>query len=294
MTANTQTHSTMTSSFLRGSAASLQSTASSLNQKVCVFTILFGGFDKLLPPPAHLISPAVDFYVMTDQIVGHPEPWQEFVISPLPYDNPRQNARSAKMLPPDELWNKCDISLQVDANIDFLRSPHELAMELQPHANLGLIRHPFLSNYQSEIDHLCQVYPHDCELYQSHARHHADFDGTAAHQYETSVMIRRHNNETRRLMTYWRDDLFASGHLRDQVALVPMLHAHNADIELYGPGGDLLLKPPKGSKSDDPAIYTKHLQYGDDQPSFIQLYRGHNHDFAKWRCHGKVMGKKRR
>lgn len=264
------------------------------DERVCVFTILFGGFDKLRVPPSHLIDPSVSFYILTDREgAGHPAPWKEFVVSPLPYDNNRQNARSAKMVPPDELWNACDISIQVDANIDFLRSPLELAREFQPLANLGLIRHPFLYNYESEIEHLCQVYPNDCHLYRAHADKQANFDGHKAHQYETSVILRRHNDQTRKILTTWRDELFSSGHLRDQVVLVPMLHAHNADIELYGPGGKLKIPPPKHAKSNDPAVYTKPLQHGTDPPSFIQVYRGHNHDFAKWRCHAKVMGKQR-
>ena len=227
--------------------------------KICVFTILFGSFDSLQAPLIDF-PPNVDAYLLTDKAQGDPPaPYQKITLHDLPYTNPRQNARHYKLLPPKHLWDACDVSIQHDANVDLLKSPIDLVDRLVPKASLGLVRHPFLGNYEAEIRHLCQIYPHDCSLYKATRDHYAltqSFDPITSTQYETSFMIRRHSPKVREMMEAWSKELFSSGHLRDQVLLAPVLQRYQDSLG-------------------------------------IQLYLGHNVDFAKWRCHVKVMGQAR-
>jgi hypothetical protein len=199
----------------------------------------------------------VHAYLLTDQVQGEPPaPYRKILIHNPPYPSARQNARYYKLLPPKDLWDACDVSIQLDANVDLLVHPVDLVHALAPTASLGLVRHPFLSNYQAEISHLCQVYPRDCDAYERTRDKYMQqegFDPTSP-QYETSFMIRRHTPQVRDAMEAWKDALFSSGHLRDQVVLAPILHSAKLQI---------------------------------------QLYRGHNVDFSKWRCHAKVMGQQR-
>ena len=234
---------------------------------VCIFTILFGGFDTL-HTPILTIPQNVRFYLITDQVEGEPppEPYQKILIPDPPFASARQNARYFKLLPPRELWDACDSSIHLDANVQLLKSPLDLVRALSPEASLGLVRHPFLNHYQAEISHLCQVYPRDCSSYE-HTR-----DGFVAKgfhplspQYETSFIIRKHTDQVRDLMERWKNELFSSGHLRDQVVLAPVLYLFQKDL----------------------------TRYQNDHPFTIQLYKGHNEDFAKWQCHTNVMGQRR-
>ena len=274
--------------------------------KVCVYTVLFGGFDSLRTKPLYPEDENhanIPFYVITDEksvststsaVSQHvlPHPWKALP-TPVPAQyqnlekestiNPRKIARHYKLLPPAEIWDNCQISVYVDASVDLKVHPGTIAARLDDRADLGLVRHPFCPHYKCEMEWLCIVYPHDCSLYRGQAMGYVakdDFD-VYSKTYETCFMVRRHTEQVRGWMGQWMQNILSSGHLRDQMALVPTLHRNAVDFELPKYSYSL-----KGAAQEQ----TTSIQ---EVPSFIQVYKGHNNDFVKWRCHAKVMGQKR-
>ena len=259
-------------------------------ERLCVVTVLFGDFDRPQAVPAEFVTPGVRYIGITDAATAAESsrlsqgsrfllgqaPWEVRVVE-TPFSDPRTNARANK-IELDAVWDECDVSLYMDANVDLLRHPRDIVADMPAYTDIGLVRHPFCRTLACEATWLCQVYPKRCGAVRTQV------DGyvrrglpPGASHYESSFMVRRHTRRVRALMRAWWHDLSTVDHNRDQVPFSPLLSLHG-----FAPRGERAAAPIDAADGSGDGPETPH----------VHLYAGHGRDFGKWRCHAAAMGRR--
>eukprot|EP00052_Salpingoeca_macrocollata_P012330 m.95523 g.95523 ORF g.95523 m.95523 type:complete len:812 (+) comp18431_c0_seq1:1-2436(+) len=252
----------------------------------CVFTGVFGQFDVLRPMQLELETPPhVRYFVLSDSnatLERVPAPWEPLLV-PTISTEPRRNARHYKILPAP-LWDKCNVSIYIDGNVELLVQPSQIVATLAAGADLGIARHPFCRDYACELSTRALASPQSFRAIQLQVEDYERNSGfdRSARAYESSLLVRRHTPQVRKLMERWRQDVMRHEHLRDQISLAPVLHASGVQAFVpWSPEHDVDAEEKEEAELQARRVHARPLR--------VQGLAAHNVLLRK-RCHRRAMG----
>ncbi|TQE93408.1 MAG: DUF616 domain-containing protein, partial [Spiribacter salinus] len=191
------------------------SSASPTQDKVCIYTTLYGDYDNLNP----VVNPApgVDYICFTDR-PREAEGWRQIIVDPQqPTDN--LNAKIFKVLPQDYLHDY-EYSLFVDANTVFLGRTEELIALCRHGGDFVMWQHPLRDDVYTEV---CAIVSHrrhsPAEVLDQLRQYSEEGLPHDTGMFEASFIWRRHGApEVKRFMQQWWHHI-CSFSSRDQVSL---------------------------------------------------------------------------
>jgi hypothetical protein len=195
------------------------------NNKLCVYTCLFGDFDNFSEIPFTLDG--FDSFIITDQEHIHSTNTQSILIDWL-YRSERRTNRLFKILP-HLFFSSYDISLYYDCNLVFKVSPLEIFSLLCPIHDFAIFNHNKRNCLFDEVDE-CIFWNKDSKYllkkqrneYNNIPRHNGLFLG--------SVLIRNHNNLIKFSEFWWSQ--YEKFSARDQISLAYALFTINIQFEV--------------------------------------------------------------
>jgi len=194
--------------------------------KKCIYTVIFGGYDQLLPPK--VISEGFDHICFSDDPELKSDVWQIKLIE-VP-ENHVKRQREVKILSHKYL-PEYDITIYVDGNQQILA---DLNAMLQFY-NGGMLvkKHPHRANIYDEALKIIQVgkaKQQDVELQVAHYRN-SGFD--EKYLFETGIMIRDNSEAVKKLCEAWWHDVDKFTY-RDQLSLPPAVHNTGILLSVFG------------------------------------------------------------
>ena len=117
------------------------------NERICVYTALFGGYDELRPPAYK--PPGLDFICFSDRPLAAPG-WDVRLVD-LPIGSPAMKNRRLKILPYEKL-SEYDFSLYLDSNVVLLGDPSHLYWRWLRGQPFVAWRHPQRSSAFDELE----------------------------------------------------------------------------------------------------------------------------------------------
>ena len=274
--------------------------------RLCVVTTLFGKHDHLRTLASDQVWQAdprdqdVTFWVITDSHTAgsngaqgdyfeQSPPWRPLVVAKPFEDDTRRSARWFK-IGLDPLWDKCQATLYIDANVRLRRSPSQLLDEMPAHMDVGVAHHPFVQSAATERHWLCLLYPTDCAAFEAQERDaasHSSFNADRGPHFETSFLLRRHTPRMREFSRDWRDALMQRSHNRDQMSFSAQLHANDLEVPAHArrltARGGCTSNQCVATETDGGSLGTRSIT------PRVYVFRGHNHDFDKWGCHTRTV-----
>lgn len=162
--------------------------------KLCVYTVLTGGYETLREQPAAVGSNA-DFICFTDAVGQDPAGWnlRHFEV-PFPAD-PRRSSRMPKLLP-HEFVADYDVSLYIDNSVRLEAAPEEIVSELlTDRHDMAVIRHSFRESIRSEFDAVLDARLDDLDTVLEQLEHYETQpdSGLDLKTIWCGMIVRRHN-----------------------------------------------------------------------------------------------------
>lgn len=193
--------------------------------KICVYTVLLGGYDALLDQPVAVDSRA-DFICFTDDPDLVSETWQTHLVEPyLPQDLHR-SSRVYKILGHDVL-QQYDVTICIDASVLLRRTPEQIVDEwLTPQVDMAFARHSFREQVLDEFDEVVRLnYDDRSRVYEQLTDYAMAYpDVLEASPQWGGLIVRRNTPEVARAMRLWYDHVLRYSR-RDQLSLmVALLH----------------------------------------------------------------------
>jgi hypothetical protein len=115
----------------------------------CVYTALFGGYEKLNDQPAALQS-NIPFLCFTDDTTLQSETWQIRVVTPIFTMDPARSQRDFKLRPHVHL-PEFDVSLYIDNAVVLSQPPEPVFERYPPTSGFCLAKHSFRDTVLSEF-----------------------------------------------------------------------------------------------------------------------------------------------
>lgn len=193
--------------------------------KICVYTVLLGGYDALLAQPVAVDSEA-DFRCFTDDPDLRSDTWQTHLVEPyLPQDLHR-SSRLYKVLGHDVL-RQYDVTICIDASVLLRRPPEEIVADwLLPEVDMAFARHSFREQVLDEFDEVVRLnYDDRSRVYEQLTDYALAYpDVLEATPHWGGLIVRRNTESVARAMRLWYDHVLRYSR-RDQLSLmVALLH----------------------------------------------------------------------
>lgn len=191
--------------------------------KICVYTVLIGGYDALLEQPVAAASGA-DFLCFTDDPELHSDTWRTEVVEPyLPQDLHR-SSRVYKILG-HEVLRQYDVTICIDASVLLRRTPEEIVADwLTPDVDMAFARHSFREQVLDEFDEVVRLnYDDRSRVYEQLTDYAVAYpDVLEAAPHWGGLIVRRNTEDVARAMRLWYDHVLRYSR-RDQLSLMVAL-----------------------------------------------------------------------
>lgn len=190
------------------------------NERICVYTALFDGYDELRPPAYK--PPGVDFICFSDQPLAAAG-WEVRLVD-LPSDAPAMKNRQLKILPYEKL-SEYDCSLYLDSNVVLLGDPSHLYRRWLRGQPFVAWRHPQRSSAFDELEVLlASSRAHPCGIIDQYLLFTEQSVPDYLPMIEASFIWRDHRDtQVRRLMERLWDHLTSHQSWRDQPGLAYLM-----------------------------------------------------------------------
>lgn len=186
-----------------------------LSEKFCVYTVITGGYDKLLPIPH---DEKCDFICFSDQTIPDTKGWKVIKINNKKLDA-ISLSRHIKIMPHQYLDNY-DFSLYIDGNIQIISNLSLLLSTIHEDTPIAIFKHLFRQNIYDEGEACIQQGKVAKVVMEKQLQKYKD-DKTFIQNdmYEANVLFRHHKDpNTIKLMEYWWNE-FVNHSKRDQISL---------------------------------------------------------------------------
>jgi hypothetical protein len=188
--------------------------------KRLVYTCVFGGYDRILPPVRR--EDGIEYVAVTDLPALAVPGWTSMVVDPTSVGTPRVANRYFKILA-HEVFPGYDASIYLDGNIRVLGRMRDFFARIEGRgAALGLYRHPLRKTVREEVEQCVrrrQVT--DAAAAYSELQDYRDqgFPDEAGCLIEASILLRDHRHQQLKgaMDEWWR--LFRTYQSRDQFSL---------------------------------------------------------------------------
>ena len=162
--------------------------------RVCVYTVLIGGYERLNEQPMAEAS-AIDFLCFTDDPGLTSATWQIRNVRPLFADDPTRSARALKIrahsVVPDY-----DVSLYIDNSVVLLRPPEEVVANLLPDEELvAMVAHGFRDSVRDEFAAVAEARFDAPSRLEEQLAHYesSDHESLDLRPLKGILVLRRHN-----------------------------------------------------------------------------------------------------
>lgn len=188
--------------------------------KACVYTVLLGGYDQLLPQPVADKSDA-DFICFTDDPKLRSDDWTIQLVEPRFPQDLHRSSRVYKILG-HEVLEKYDVTLCIDASVR-LRQPPEVILEswLADGHDMALVKHSYREQVLDEFDEVIRLnYDDRSRVYEQLVDYSISYpDVLAAKPHWGGMLARRTTPNVARAMRLWFDHVLRYSR-RDQLSLM--------------------------------------------------------------------------
>jgi Protein of unknown function (DUF616) len=202
--------------------------------KICVYTVLTGGYERLNEQPVAAAS-GLDFLCFTDDPGLRSETWQIRYIRPLLPDDPTRSARVLKIRAHAVLPDH-DVSLYIDNSVVLRRTPDEAIVDLLPErVPLALVAHSFRRTVRDEFAAVAELRLEAASRLEEQLAHYEsrDPDSLALRPLAGLLLLRRHHDPTvvaametwcAHVLRYSRRDQLSLWVALRQTGLEPLVH----------------------------------------------------------------------
>lgn len=187
------------------------------NERIAVYTVLFGNIDRILEPK--VIDPHCDYYIITDQMVPTNSQWKKMDIdmSPVRGFNNRTKNRYYKMHASD-LFAEYRYSIYIDANIIIYGELSDLIQYVNPESGIGVHNMPNRGGIFEEIYARMLIDPRDKAILERQrndyiSNNYNDNQG----MFECNVLVMSNCSKCREIMNRWWEE-YRKYPARDQVS----------------------------------------------------------------------------
>lgn len=209
------------------------------NEKIVVYTAIFGRYDKLLEPICHPDN--VDYFIVTDQEIDLTNStWKKrdysALIDKLSGLSSSEKNRYVKMHP-QELFNEYNYSIYIDGNIQVITDLTEYIYDV---GEYGLAAHLHSSRdcVYDECKAVVRMGKESRKNIEAHIKHLTE-EGFPHHYglLECNVLVRRHCEMCSKIMDEWWSE-FCNYSKRDQISLPFVLYKNKISIHEIGTLGN--------------------------------------------------------
>ncbi|MEN0129210.1 MAG: glycosyltransferase [Brevundimonas sp.] len=200
----------------------------------CVYTALFGGYERPNPQPA-FAGDDIDKILFTDDPELRSDDWEVRVVPRVLPADPGRSSRWAKVLPHRAL-PEYDVSLYIDNSVRLAKAPSVVLDHLLPEGvSFGLVAHSYRGPVADEMDAVAAVKFDDPARIREQAEHYGLIapEALTAQTLWGGMLARRHHDPlvVEAMETWWaqilrysrRDQLSLPFALRS-AGLVPLVH----------------------------------------------------------------------
>lgn len=187
--------------------------------KICIYTVLLGGYDALLDQPVAADSDA-DFVCFTDDPGLVSDTWRIELIEPVFPQDMHRSSRVYKILGHPVL-DEYDVTVCIDASVRLRATPERIVEEfLTDDVQMALAEHSYRDSVLDEFDEVVRLnYDDRGRVYEQltdYAVHHPD--ALSAKPLWGGLLIRRRSPRVAEAMRVWFDQVLRYSR-RDQLSL---------------------------------------------------------------------------
>jgi len=187
--------------------------------KICVYTVLLGGYDALLDQPVAADSEA-DFVCFTDDPGLVSDTWRIELIEPIFPQDLHRSSRVYKILG-HPLLDAYDVTVCIDASVRLRATPERIVEEfLTDDVQMALAEHSYRDSVLDEFDEVVRLnYDDRSRVYEQltdYAVHHPD--ALSAKPLWGGLLVRRRSPHVADAMRAWFDQVLRYSR-RDQLSL---------------------------------------------------------------------------
>lgn len=198
------------------------------NERVVIYTALFGAYDKLVEPPCKFSN--CDFICFTDDETLKSDVWEIKLIKNI--TDPIKANREIKFLPHKFLGNY-NYSIYVDSNIRVINNPNELLFKYLREDKICIPKHFERSCIYDELNE-CVLLNKVTKKEYEYLHNLLKFDGYPHDNGlgENNIIMRKHHDpDVISLMEEWWS-FFVNGPKRDQLSLLYLSWKYRVPITL--------------------------------------------------------------
>lgn len=188
--------------------------------KTCVYTVLLGGYDQLLPQPVANESGA-DFICFTDDPELRSDDWTIQLVEPRFPQDLHRSSRVYKILG-HEVLEKYDATLCIDASVRLRQTPEAiLEAWLTDGHDMALVQHSYREQVVDEFDEVIRLqYDDRARVYEQLVDYSVEYpEVLSAKPHWGGMLARRTTPEVARAMRLWFDHVLRYSR-RDQLSLM--------------------------------------------------------------------------
>lgn len=187
--------------------------------RICVYTVLLGGYDALLDQPIGAQSEA-DFICFTDDSELTSQSWRTVSVEPFLPQDLHRSSRVYKILG-HPMLEDYDVTICIDASVLLRARPEEIVAELlAADVDMAMAEHSFRDSVLDEFDEVVRL------NYDDRARVYEQLTDYAIHQPEAltakplwgGLLVRRQTPSVAAAMRMWFDQVLRYSR-RDQLSL---------------------------------------------------------------------------
>ncbi|MUJ26429.1 DUF616 domain-containing protein [Aliivibrio fischeri] len=204
-----------------------------MNNKVVVYTVITGGYDKINPVLNNEDNLNVDFVIVSDESMVVPDGWELKLIPREPGQSNIEYNRKLK-IKPTTIFQKYKIHIYLDSNIQVIKNISKLINDFVVNEHqIALYEHPVRSNVYDEAEEIKRIgYDYYFKIDRQMNRYRSvGFDGKGL--YEANIILRRNNAAVGNVMDTWWNE-FNIGIKRDQLSLTYSCFINNMEIFCLG------------------------------------------------------------
>jgi hypothetical protein len=188
--------------------------------RVCVYTVLLGNYDQLLPQPVAADSSA-DFVCFTDDASLVAEGWRIELVEPFLPQDLHRSSRLLKILGHESL-DAYDVTVCIDASVQLRATPEEIvASWLSEDADMAFAHHSYRTTVLEEFDEVVRLnYDDRARVYEQLTDYAVVYpDVLDARPRWGGLIVRRKNARVAATERIWFDQVMRYSR-RDQLSLV--------------------------------------------------------------------------
>jgi hypothetical protein len=188
-----------------------------LNERVAVYTALFGNIDTIMEPL--VVDPNCDYYVITDQNLPDNSIWKKKNVDLSIVDgfSNREKNRYYKMHSYD-LFPEYDYCVYLDANINIYGKLSELIQYVDPESGIGIHNMPNRGNVYEEIFARSLIDPRDGDVLKRQKNDYRQMGFINEEgMFECNVIITKAGEMSNKIMNRWWKE-YQKYPARDQVS----------------------------------------------------------------------------